>query len=305
MPDASVIISTYNRPSHLVRCLEGFRHQSAGDFEILVADDGSGPETAELVRAATRDQPRPVRHVWQEDRGFRKCKILNQASRLSASDYLIYTDADCVPHRDFVAAHLRYRTRGRFLIGCSVKWSAARSAQIEQAGIASGRHARVGPRDIWDNLRRRTHSLPYGIRLPGDWGFRLVQRLKKSREARGGNLSLWKSDLVRMNGWNEDFESWGLEDVELGRRLRLAGVEPALVVSKACTFHLHHPPGEKKNRSARIAYDASKASGLPWCPNGLVKSAMPTPAGPADARVPGKFSSGNPQSGTAGAASEA
>jgi glycosyltransferase involved in cell wall biosynthesis len=302
MPDASLIISTYNRPSHLARCLEGFRHQSAGDFEILVADDGSGAETAALVRAAARDQPRPVRHVWQEDRSFRKCKILNQASRLSASDYLIYTDADCVPHRDFVAAHLRYRAPGRFLVGRCVRLSAARSAQIELADIASGRQARVGPRDIWDNLRRRTRNLPYGIRLPGDWSFRLVQLLKKNRGARGGNLSLWKSDLVRVNGWNEDFESWGLEDVELGQRLGLAGVEPVLVVNKACTFHLYHPAGDKKSRSARIAYDASKARGLPWCPNGLVKSAMPAPA---DARVSGGFASGSPRSGAAGAASEA
>ncbi len=274
MPEASVIISTFNRPGHLARCLEGFRHQSASDFEILVADDGSGAETSEVVRAAARDQPQPVRHVWQEDQGFRKCKVLNEALRLSKSDYLIYTDSDCVPHRDFVAAHLRYRAPGRFLVGRSVKWGASRSAQIKLGDIASGRHARVGLRDFWDMIRRRNRYLPYGIHLPGRWGLRLVHRLKKSREARGGNLSLWKADLTRINGWNEDFESWGLEDVELGRRLRLAGVEPVLVVCKARTFHLHHPQAERKSRSARSAYDASKARGLPWCPNGLVRSAM-------------------------------
>ncbi len=276
MPEASVIISTYNRPAHLERCLEGFRHQTTTEFELLVADDGSGDETAEVIRVAARDYPVPIRHAWQEDSGFRKCKVLNQAVRLAASDYLVFTDSDCVPHRDFVKAHLRYRAAGRCLVGRSVKWGAARTQRIDLRDVAAGRHARIRPRDFWDNLRKRNRYLPYGIRLPGEWGFRLVQHLKKNRDPRGGNFSLWKSDLVRVNGWNEDFESWGLEDVELGRRLRLAGVEPMLVINKACTFHLHHPEGSRKSRSARVAYDASKARGLPWCPNGLVRSAMPS-----------------------------
>ncbi len=272
MPEVSVIISTYNRSAHLARCLEGYRHQSASNFEILVADDGSGAETAEVVRAAGRAHPQSVHHVWQEDQGFRKSKVLNEALRLSKGDYLIYTDADCVPHREFVAAHLRYRAPGRFLVGRYTKWSASRTAGIKLSDVARGRHARVGLRDIWDMICHRNRYLPYGINLPGDWGFRLVQRLKKSREARGGNLSLWKTDLVRVNGWNEDFESWGLEDVELGRRLRLAGVEPMLVVCKARTFHLHNPGEDRKSRSARNAYDASKARGFRPCPNGLVRS---------------------------------
>jgi hypothetical protein len=87
--------------------------------------------------------------------------------------------------------------------------------------------------------------------------------------------------------------------------LQLAGVERMVVINKACTFHLHHPEISRASRSARIAYDASKACGLPWCENGLVRSAMPTPAGPADARVAEGFASGSPQSGSAGAASEA
>ena len=88
-------------------------------------------------------------------------------------------------------------------------------------------------------------------------------------------MSLSGSALVRVNGWNEDFKSWGLEDIELGQRLRLAGVEAKLVINKACMFHLYHPGISRKSRSARMAYDASKARGLPWCPNGLVRAETP------------------------------
>lgn len=273
---ASVIVSTYNRPAHLEYCLEGFRHQSVLDFEILVADDGSGPDTARVIQEACAKLPVQLRHICQEDKGFRKCRVLNQAVRSAETDYLIFTDADCVPHRRFVENHLRYRAPGRFLVGRSVKWGPARSARIDLATVAAGRHARFGLRDIIDNIWGQTRYLPYGIYLPGDLSFRLVQRLKKNRNARGGNLSMWKSDLERVNGWNQDFESWGLEDVELGLRLRRAGLDPKLVINRATTFHLYHREGDRKNRSARNAYNATKSSELAWCPNGI-NSTIPAP----------------------------
>lgn len=275
MPAASVIVSTYNRPEHLRRCLEGFRHQTAADFEILVADDGSGPETAAVVAEAAKTLPVPVRHVWQEDRGFRKCRVLNQALREAASDYLIYTDSDCVPERRFVEMHLRYRRPGRVLSGRSVKWSERRSRGVDARAIARGAHARLGPRDVLENLRGENRYIWLGIYLPGDLGFRLAQRLKTNRSTRGGNMSVWKADLERVNGWNEDFESWGLEDVEIGLRLRRAGLELVTVTNKALNFHLWHPEGDKSSRSARNAYNETKKHGLAWCRNGLVHAEAP------------------------------
>ncbi len=275
MPEASVIISTYNRPAHLERCLEGFRQQTELDFEVIVADDGSGGETAEVIRAAARDYPIPLHHAWQEDQGYRLAAVKNLGFRFSSADYLIFTDSDCIPHRNYVKAHLHYRAPGRCLAGRVVKWGAKRTERLDLADIQHGRHARIGPLDVWDMLRKRNRYLPYGIRLPGEWSFRLVQHLKKNHNPRGGNMSLWRSDLMRVNGWNEDFKSWGLEDIELGQRLRLDGIEMKVVINKACMFHLYHPGISRKSRSARIAYDASKARGLPWCPNGLVRAETP------------------------------
>ena len=275
-PRASVIVSTYERPENLARCLEGFRHQTVREFEILVADDGSGPVTRALVERMAQVFPAPVRQVWQEDRGFRKSAVLNIASREARADYLIYTDGDCVPHRRFIENHLRHRAPGRVLVGRAAKLSEERSRRIDAAAIAGGAHARSGPREWWDEHRGRARNMSYAFYLPGELSFRLVQRLKKNRNLRGGNCSLWKSDLERVNGWNEDFESWGLEDVELGWRLRRAGVAPMLVVNRAVCVHLWHPAGRKESEGARAAYNATRARGLAWCPNGLVKSENPS-----------------------------
>jgi GT2 family glycosyltransferase len=273
-----VIISTYERPAHLARCVEGFRHQTTRDFEILVADDGSGPQTRALLRDLASTFPVSLRHFWQEDRGFRKCAVLNAASRAARAAYLVYTDGDCVPHRRFVENHLRHRASGRMLVGRATKLSEARSRRIGAREIARGAHVRTGPRDWWDERRGRARNMSYSFYLPGELGFRLVQRLKRNRNLRGGNCSLWRSDLERVNGWNEAFESWGLEDVELGWRLRRAGVEPMLVVNRSICMHLWHPAVRREGETARAAYLATKARGIAWCPNGLVKSEKPLAA---------------------------
>ncbi|MCC6641327.1 MAG: glycosyltransferase [Deltaproteobacteria bacterium] len=274
-PAASVIVSTYDRPENLARCLEGLRHQTTRAFEIIVADDGSGPATRAVIERAERTLRVLLRHVWQEDRGFRKAAVLNAASRAARGAYLIYTDGDCVAHRRFVENHLRHRAPGRMLVGRAAKLSEARSRRIDSRAIARGAHVRTGPRDWWDERQGRARNMSYAFYLPGEAGFRLVQRLKKSRSLRGGNCSLWKHDLERVNGWNEDFESWGLEDVELGWRLRHAGVEPMLVVNRAICIHLWHPATRREGASARAAYNATRARGLAWCPNGLVRSEKP------------------------------
>jgi glycosyltransferase involved in cell wall biosynthesis len=274
-PAASVIIAVYQRDDFLRLVLESLARQTRRDFEILVADDGSGPETRALLRSKARTLPVPLRHVWQEDRGFRKCAVLNAASREARADYLIYTDGDCVPHRRFVENHLRHRAPGRILVGRATKLSERRSRGIDARAIARGSHARTGPRDWLDERRGRARNMSYSFYLPGRVGFWLVQKLKTNINLRGGNCSLWKADLEHVNGWNEDFESWGLEDVELGWRLRRAGLEPKLVVNRAICIHLWHEAGRQEGACARLAYNATKSRGIAWCPNGLVKREKP------------------------------
>src|SRR6185503_8713928 len=87
-----VVFTTYNRPRDLERVLAGYARQTHKDFEIVIADDGSGRETRECVARARDEWQLDVRHVWHEDLGFRKCRILNRAIVETSAEYLILTD---------------------------------------------------------------------------------------------------------------------------------------------------------------------------------------------------------------------
>jgi glycosyltransferase involved in cell wall biosynthesis len=113
----SVVISTYNAPAWLEKTLWGFFHQSRQDFELLIADDGSRPETLERLRALAPRSPVPLAHVWQPDDGFQKCRILNKAIAVACGERLLLTDGDCIPRRDFVDVHTRLAQPGCFLTG--------------------------------------------------------------------------------------------------------------------------------------------------------------------------------------------
>ena len=114
-PAASVVISTYNQPQWLRKCLLGYARQDRTDFEMVLADDGSGAETAAMVESLRPQLPFELKHVWQEDIGFRKCRALNQGIKAAQADYLVFSDGDCIPRADFVSQHLRQREAGRYL----------------------------------------------------------------------------------------------------------------------------------------------------------------------------------------------
>ena len=101
----SVILSTYNQPRWLEKALWGYAAQRMRDFEVVVADDGSGPETADVIVRMQGHNGLRLVHVWHEDRGFRKTEILNRAVIAARGDYLIFSDGDCIPHPEFVATH--------------------------------------------------------------------------------------------------------------------------------------------------------------------------------------------------------
>ena len=114
---ASVIFTTYNHPKWLEKTLWGFAVQRYRDFEIIVADDGSGEETCQVIDTMQSQTDIPIRHVWQADDGFQKCRILNKAIVASQGEYLIFTDGDCIPHPDFVGNHVELARENTLLSG--------------------------------------------------------------------------------------------------------------------------------------------------------------------------------------------
>lgn len=239
-PSASVIVSTYNQPDWLELCLLGYACQDRLDFELILADDGSTVAIRERIEALRQELPFSLQHVWQEDRGFRKTRILNKAIHASRSDYLIFSDGDCIPRRDFVSQHLRHRQPDRYLGGGYCKLPLDVSLKIDRTAIRSGRFADLA----WltqQGLPRAKRTLKLWTQ-PG-WRERLLNwtTLTPPRWA-GNNASTWKSHIYRVNGFDERM-TYGGEDLEFGERLANAGVRGKQVRFSAVCVHLDHPRG--------------------------------------------------------------
>ncbi|MEO5560115.1 MAG: glycosyltransferase family 2 protein [Dokdonella sp.] len=224
----SLIVTTYNWKEALALALDSIKPQSRLPDEVIVADDGSRADTAELIHAFARDFPTRLSHVWQEDNGFRLARSRNRAIAASRGDYLIVIDGDMLLHRDFVADHLALAQPGIFLQGLRLNATPAETARLLAGGAP--RFSPLMPGEF-----RRKHAL----RL------RWLARRKIAGRQGGGqvmgcNQSYWREDLMRVNGFDERMQSWGREDDEAAARLDHTGIHGRPLRYAALAIHLYH-----------------------------------------------------------------
>jgi glycosyltransferase involved in cell wall biosynthesis len=262
----SVIIPVYNAIRDLELVLLGFLRQSSAGFELIIADDGSGPEIHALVQGFARRSQVAIRHVYQSDEGFRKNRILNQAVKASAASYCIFSDGDCVPHRHFVQAHWEHRARRTVLCGRRVMLSKQWSERLTPQEIVSGNYERLNLWKMWDALRGRNRHLDEGILLSSRFLRTMVNR--RSPTLLGCNFSLEKSVIEEVNGFNEDFVSYGGADTEFECRLRLGGIRFKWIRHLGIQYHLFHAP-RLINRDNVAIIERIKEEGRPACHRGL------------------------------------
>lgn len=236
----SVIVSTYNAPQWLEKSLWGFAAQTHSPFELIIADDGSSAETAALIERTRALTGLPITHVWQRDDGFRKCRILNKAIIRATGDYLVFTDGDCIPRRDFLAVHAARAKAGYSLSGGYFKLPMVTSEAIQIDDINTGR--------CFEPSWLHAHGLPARLKAFKKLDATPVQarwlnRLTPTRcNFKGSNGSAWRDDVLRINGFDERM-AYGSEDREFGVRLLNAGVRPQHVRYDAICLHLDHPRG--------------------------------------------------------------
>lgn len=233
-----VIISTYNQPEWLGKCLLGFHHQTIAPDEIIIADDGSGDETRRVI-AEMQGTIKGLKHVWHEDHGFRKTEILNKALIESTSDYLVFTDGDCIPRADFLSVHLANAREGRMLSGGYVKLSLKASEAIEREGIISQRCFDTGFLRQHMNLpARKAWKLTTSSPLSAFLDFTTTSRSSWN----GHNSSVHRRALIAANGFDNRMK-YGGEDRELGERLINAGMSARTIRHRAVCIHLDHDRG--------------------------------------------------------------
>jgi glycosyltransferase involved in cell wall biosynthesis len=235
---ASVIMSTYNAEAWLEKVIWGFSVQTERDFEIIIADDGSGPKTKELLDRLRTEIDMPLVHVWQEDNGFQKSQILNKAIMAANSDYLIFTDGDCIPREDFVATHIKFREPGYFLSGGYFKLPMDISIAIAKDDVVSQRCFDVK----WLTGMGLPDKNKTKLSAKGFMATFLNFVTPTKATWNGHNASGWKTDLVYINGFNQEMQ-YGGQDRELGERLFNKGLKSKQIRYNAICVHLDHKRG--------------------------------------------------------------
>jgi len=229
----SLIIITYNWPAALARTLDSVAAQTRLPDEVLIADDGSGPETAAVIEQARKTFPVPLKHIWQEDLGFRAARARNRGIAASKGDYIVLLDGDMMIHPNFIADHLMLAEPGFFLQGGRLKANHAESQRL----LAGGKPV-YAP---W--VKANFHEFDGTKRL---YAFRAPMLARwKSRSRSGGrvmscNMSFWREDLLRVNGFDERMEGYGAEDRDLAVRLENACLRRRALKWCALAMHFEH-----------------------------------------------------------------
>jgi len=261
--NASVLITTYNNVPYLRRVLESFLVQTAFPHEVIVADDGSTEETAAAIRQFREQAPFPVGHVWQEHCGFRAARIRNEAIKASSGEYIILLDGDCLVGRHFVADHCALAEKGCFVQGKRVL--------VNEKAAADFTHHTLNSFGALVRLMREGQlgNMHHALRVPGI----PAMKSRHLKSIKSCNMGFFRSDVYKVNGFNEDYVGWGHEDSDLACRFFKIGLVKKVHIARAVCFHLWHPLFKGDDRENLKRLKAAVESAEYYVANGLVKKA--------------------------------
>ena len=245
MTKISVIISTYNAEAWLEKVLWGYSNQTFKDFEVVIADDGSGPNTKALIERFKQNTKLNINHIWQEDNGFQKSKILNKSILACKSDYIVMSDGDCIPRKDFLDVHNNNKEQGMFLSGGYFMLPMPISKVISKLDVLNGNCFDV--KWLMDNgLKSSFKNNKLNSKAFKAW---FLNKFTPTRPSwNGHNASGWKKDILAVNGFDERMQ-YGGQDRELGERLVNLGIKPKQIRYSAICVHLDHKRGYKTPES--------------------------------------------------------
>ncbi|MEP6609286.1 MAG: glycosyltransferase family 2 protein [Burkholderiaceae bacterium] len=237
----SVIVATYNRPDALAAVLRSLAKQDEPNFEVVVADDGSGPDTAAVIKYAQAAVAVPLTHVWQQDAGFRLAAARNRATAQARGEYLIYLDGDCLVGPRFVRAHRALSEPGWCVAGGRILLSQRFTATVlaEATPVEDWALSRTVIAAVQGKINRAFGSmwLPLGP----------LRKLRSRRwqRLRGCNFSAFRPDIEKVNGFDESFHGWGFEDSDFATRLIASGVRIKNGRLATNVYHLWHPENDR------------------------------------------------------------
>lgn len=256
----TLLIATYNWPEALELVFKSILQQTVPVGEILIADDGSDQRTRTVIESFRLQTTITVNHYWHEDKGFRKTIIMNEALSFAKGDYIIQIDGDIILHPHFIEDHLKEAKNGFYIKGSRSMLSENRSRQILKS-----KDVQIHPLTSGVGSKINASRLPLlSFLFRGD--------KYKSNNLRGCNFSFWKQDFIAVNGYNNDLEGWGHEDIELAARLTNFGLKQRQLKLKAVCFHLFHKINPRHNEDLNYKkYLEVVEDRIIQCKNGIKK----------------------------------
>jgi cellulose synthase/poly-beta-1,6-N-acetylglucosamine synthase-like glycosyltransferase len=266
-PDITLVISVYNKPRELDFVLAACSRQSWKDFEVIIADDGSDARIAGLVEKVRHGLPYSLTHVWHEDKGWRKNRILNEALRHARGSYMVFIDGDCLPHHRFLEDHARGRGDGVVLCGRRAEMSARWTSALTEDAVRSGRFERIGPREFLESWRGSAARVEEALRFESRWIRRILH--STARGILGSNFSVAREHMLAINGFDEEYDGPGFgEDTDIQFRLALLGLRFVSLRYSAIQYHMHHPLTSIPRRSIEL-YEQKRSAPRLRCRYGL------------------------------------
>jgi glycosyltransferase involved in cell wall biosynthesis len=235
LPTCSLVTPTYNWPNALELVFESILKQTCLPNEVIVADDGSKEETKKLIEKYQTIFPVPLIHIWHPDNGNQKPKIMNMAIAKSKYDYIIEIDGDIIMNKNFVKDHLTYAEKGSYLFGSRVN---IQECILDTIFKSKKTHYTFFSKGI--KKRGRAIRLPFVMRFAKYYN-------KRSSKLRGCNMSFWKEDFIKINGFNETLVGWGMDDSEMIQRLHNIGISGKRLKHTGIAYHIYHKEQSKSH----------------------------------------------------------
>lgn len=235
LPTCSLVTPTYNWPEALELLLLSILNQTHLPNEVLIADDGSKAETKQLIEKFQKTFPVPLIHIWHEDNGNQKPKIMNKAIAAAKYDYIIEIDGDIIMHKNFVEDHLNFAEKGIYLFGSRVN---IQKNILESLFKNKTIHFNYFSKGI--KKRGRTIRIPFLMNFA-------KHHEKRSGKLRGCNMSFWREDFIKINGFNENLVGWGIDDSEMIQRLHNIGIKGKRLKHAGLAYHIYHNEQSKSH----------------------------------------------------------
>jgi glycosyltransferase involved in cell wall biosynthesis len=255
----ALIITTYNWQQALSLSLNSALKQNILPDEIVIADDGSTPETKEIVAEFSKKSDVKIIHSWQEDKGFRAAKSRNLAIKKTSADYIVCVDGDMILDKNFVKEHINAAEKGCYIQGSRVLLGQSLTEQIL-------RTMRFGVPSLFSNQVKNNENSIQNVFLSKILSIKKSQKLKGIKSC---NFSFFKNDFFKVNGFNEDFITWGREDSEFIARLYNIGIRRKNLKFGGIQYHLHHHEGHRNSKNDALLQKTIDKK-MKWCENGVL-----------------------------------